>query len=147
MTDPIEAHHESAWEHIDVDGAITVRAWGPSRATAFARAAEGMFALILTAADVAIVELREARAQGATPEALLVNWLDECLYVHEIEGFAVARVEVDTCTDGLVHGVLHGEPVDAVRHHIKATVKRAQRDRVEVRASDRHVEVRVAIAV
>jgi SHS2 domain-containing protein len=124
-----------------------VHAWGATRADAFARAAEGMFALIVPAGDVATLETREVRAQADTPEALLVNWLNECLYVHEIEGFAVARVEVDGCRDGFVHGVLHGEPLDPARHRLGTIVKAATHHRVEVREDERRVDVRVVVDV
>ena len=133
------------WEHFQVASHVGVRGWGASRADAFASAAEGMFALMLAPADVATPETREARAQGDTPEAMLVSWLNECLYVHEIEGFAVARVEVDTCRDGLVHGVLHGEPLDPDRHHVARAVKGAGAHHVEVREGADVTEVRVVV--
>ena len=137
----------SSWQHFDVEADVGVHAWGPSRADAFARAAEGMFALIVSPAEVATLEVRETRAQGDTPQALLVNWLNECLYVHEIEGFAVARVEVDTCRDGLVHGVLHGEPLDATRHRLGTIVKAATHHHVQVRESKGRIDVRVVVDV
>ena len=133
------------WEHLPGTSHVGVRGWGSSRADAFASAAEGMFALMLAPADVATPETREARAQGATPEAMLVSWLNECLYVHEIEGFAVARVEVDTCRDGLVHGVLHGEPLDPDRHRVACVVKGAAAHHVEVREREDVTEVRVVV--
>jgi SHS2 domain-containing protein len=135
------------WEHFDVEADVGVRAWGATRAEAFARAAEGVFALVVSAAAVSATETREARAQGASLEALLVNWLNECLYVHEIEGFAVARVDVDTCRDGLVHGVMHGEPLDPRRHPVGTIVKAATHHQVEVREVPDRVDVRVVVDV
>jgi SHS2 domain-containing protein len=137
----------TAWEHFEVEADVGVHAWGETRAEAFAQAAEGMFALIVPPGDVATLETREVRAQADTPEALLVNWLNECLYVHEIEGFAVARVEVDTCGDGLVHGVLHGEPLDPARHRLGTIVKAATHHQVEVREDEHNVDVRVVVDV
>ena len=135
----------SGWEHVMVASRAGVRAWGATRAEAFARAAEGMFALMLAPGGVAASETREARAQGDSAEALLVSWLNECLYVHEIEGFAVSRVEVDTCRDGLVHGVLHGESLDPSRHRIGLAVRGATTDAVEVREREDGTDVRVVI--
>ena len=137
----------SAWEHFEVEADVGIHAWGPSRADAFARAAEGVFALIVTPDAVAAVETREARAQGASAEALLVNWLNECLYVHEIEGFAVARVDVDVCEEGVVHGVLHGEPLDTDRHPSGTIVKAATHHRVEIQEALNRVDVRVVVDV
>ena len=124
-----------------------VHAWGATRAEAFARAAEGMLALGVTPSAVVPHETREARAQGASPEAVLVNWLNECLYVHEIEGFAVARVEVDTCRDDFVHGVLYGEVLDPGRHPLGTIVKAATHHQVDVRDTPGRVDVRVVVDV
>jgi SHS2 domain-containing protein len=89
---------ERGWEHFEVQADVGVQAWGESRAAAFAQAALGVLALIVEPASVSSRESREVRAQAETPEALLAAWIDECLYVHEIEGFVVRAVELTTCT-------------------------------------------------
>src|SRR4030095_1496016 len=104
------------WEHFETEAEGGGEAWGPTRAEAFAQAALGVFALIVKPEEVAEREHREVRAQADSPERLLASWINECLYVHEIEGFVVRRVEVNTCTTTLVHGLLHGEELDAGRH-------------------------------
>ena len=96
----------AGFERFDVAADVGVRAWGRTRAEAFAQAALGVLALAVAPDAVEARERREVRAQGDSPEALLVHWVNECLYVHEIEGFAVRRVEVLACGDALVHGVL-----------------------------------------
>src|SRR5712691_10319543 len=85
---------KAGWEQFDVDADVGVRAWGPTRAEAFAQAALGVFALIVAPDEVEEREHREVRAQAESPETLLVTWINECLYVHEIEGFVVHRVAV-----------------------------------------------------
>ena len=57
---------------------------------AFAQVALGIFALVADPASVEERDAREVRAHGTAPEKLLVNWLNECLYVMDVEGF-VAR--------------------------------------------------------
>lgn len=69
-----------------VEADVGVRAWGPTRAEAFAQAALGVMALTVLPDEVEARESREVRAQAESPEALLVAWVNECLYVHEIEG-------------------------------------------------------------
>jgi SHS2 domain-containing protein len=137
----------TAHEFFDVEADVGVHAWGPTRAEAFARAAEGLLALGVTPSAVASNETREARAQATSLEALLVNWLNECLYVHEIEGFAVARVEVDTCRDDFIHGVLHGEVLDPGRHPLGTIVKAATHHQVDVREIPGRVDVRVVVDI
>ena len=98
----------AGYEYFDVEADVGVRAWGRDRAEAFAEAARGVLALGVAPADVEERETRDVRAQAANLEDLLVAWINECVYVHEIEGFAVRRVSVQRLDDALVHGVLHG---------------------------------------
>jgi len=138
---------EAGWEHFETEADVGVRAWGSTRAEAFAQAALGVFALIVTPEEVGPRESREVRAQADSPEHLLASWINECLYVHEIEGFVVHRVEVDACTATLVHGTLHGEAIDAGRHRLGTIVKAATLHRLVVAERDGRHEVRVIVDV
>jgi len=71
------------------------------------------------------------RAHGAEPSGLLVNWLNECLYVLDVEGFVARRVEfltasLDAAALGgeplRLHCLLHGEEVDTARHVARESV-------------------------
>jgi protein archease len=116
---------DHGWEHFEVEADVGVRAWGTSRRAAFAQAALGVLALIVDPASVSDRESRAVRAQAETPETLLAAWIDECLYVHEIEGFVARDVEVTECSDTVAHGRLLGEPIDASRHRLGTVVKGA----------------------
>jgi SHS2 domain-containing protein len=135
------------WEHFDVEADVGVRAWGPTRAEAYAQAALGVLALIVAPEQVEAREAREVRAQGEAPETLLVAWVNECLYVHEIEGFVVHRVQVLACSDTLVQGVLHGEPLDPERHRPGTVVKAATLHQTSVSERRGRHEVSVIVDV
>ena len=134
---------DAGWAALEANAGV--RAWGPTRATAFAQAAQGVLALIVKPEEVAEREHREVRAQGQSPEQLLFNWITECLYVHEIEGFVVRRVEVDTCSATVVHGVLHGEELDTGRHRLGTIVKAATTDQLSVTEQDGRHELRIGL--
>jgi tRNA nucleotidyltransferase (CCA-adding enzyme) len=138
---------DAGWEHFEVEADVGVRGWGPTRADAVAQATLGVFALIVAPAEVEAREQREVRAQADGPEALLVAWIDECLYVHDIEGFVVHAVELTVCTDTLAHGRLHGEPLDTGRHHLGTVVKGATYHEVALRRADGGHEARVIVDV
>ena len=138
---------ERGWEHFEVEADVGVRAWGASRGAAFAQAALGVLALIVDPLSVIRRESREVRAQADTLETLLAAWIDECLYVHEIEGFAACDVEVTECSDTVVHGRLIGEPIEPGRHHLGTVVKGATLHGISVTAkNDRH-QVRIIVDV
>lgn len=95
--------------------------------------ADAVSALLALAADPATVEsreVREVRAHGTSPEALLAHWIGECCYVLDVEGFlcrsidlAVFDVEPKTGAEPLrLHAFLHGEPVDPARHRPAAAI-------------------------
>jgi tRNA nucleotidyltransferase (CCA-adding enzyme) len=137
----------AGWEQFDVDADVGVRAWGPTRAEAFAQAALGVFALIVAPDEVDEREHREIRAQADSPETLLVNWVNECLYVHEIEGFVVRRVSVLQVSDTVAHGVLYGEPLDTGRHRPGTVVKAATLHRTTVVEREGRHQVSVIVDV
>ena len=140
-------HAPAGYEYFDVEADVGVRAWGPDRPEAFAQAALGVLALGVTPADVAERETRDVRAQAATVEDLLVAWINECVYVHEIEGFAVRRVTVRRLDGDVVHGVLHGESLDPGRHRLGTVVKGATHHQVSVATTAIGVELRLIVDV
>jgi SHS2 domain-containing protein len=137
----------AGWEHFETEADVGIHAWASTRAEAFAQAALGVFALIVTPDEVVEREHREVRAQADSVESLLVAWINECLYVHEIEGFVVHRVEVDRCEEHIVHGVVHGEEIDLGRHRPGTVVKAATLHQVVVTGSAGRHEVRVIVDV
>ena len=93
---------------------------GATLRQAFTEAALRVFALAVDPAAVRASEVREVRAHGPSLEALLAQWIAECGYVHEIEGFACHAIEfavfdVEPKAGGeamRLHAFLHGEEVD-----------------------------------
>jgi len=137
----------TGYEYFEVEADVGVRAWGADLAEAFGHAALGVLALAVAPAEVQARETRDVRAQAATVEDLLVAWINECVYVHEVEGFAVQRVTVSRVTGDVVHGVLHGEDLDAGRHRLGTVIKGATHHRVSVTTAPTGCEVRVIVDV
>ena len=78
------------YDRLDAESEVGIQAWGPTVAESFRQTVLGVFALIAEPDAVEEREIREVRAHGASLEALLSSWINECLYVHDVEGF-VAR--------------------------------------------------------
>lgn len=104
---------------------------GRSLREAFSGIALALFAAAVDPASLAETEVREVRAHGTSLPALLHRWLEECLYVHEVEGFAcraIAFVVFDEAprTGGeplRLHALLRGETVDAGRHRVLGVIR------------------------
>ena len=127
---------------------------GPTLPVAFEQVALGVFALLADPASVEERDAREVRAHGSASETLLVNWLNECLYVLEVEGFVPRRVEftifaLDASAPGgeplRLHCRLHGEDLDPARHIPREMVRGIRADGAAVLAAGAGYEARVII--
>jgi SHS2 domain-containing protein len=143
------------YEYFEMEADVGVIGRGSTAAEAFIQTARGVFALIVDPATVQAREPREVRAHGESLEALLVAWINECLYVHEVEGFVAGdvRLEVFETTPLAggeplrLHSFLLGEEVDAARHRLGTVVKAATFHRVSVQATERGFEARLVLDV
>ena len=136
------------WDYFEVAADVGVRAWGPDAARAFGQALLGVFNLVVPVEAVLPREEREVSTRGEGVEALLVNWVNEGLYLHDIEGFVVARVADVTLEEGrLVHGRLLGEPFDASRHPRGTVIKGATFHGLAVTETPDRVEIRLVLDV
>jgi len=127
---------------------------GETLPEAFAQVALGIFALVADPASVVERDAREVRAHGNAPEALLVNWLNECLYVLDVEGFVARRVEfggfaLDAAAPGgeplRLYCRLHGEDRDSSRHVPRESVNAILAEGALVVSAQNGSEVRVFI--
>lgn len=108
------------------------------------------------AVDPASIEERDTRvvrAHGVDVGDLLVNWLGECLYVLDVEGFAAKRIEILAATWSpggpggeplRLHCLLHGEELDPQRHN-PAELSGVDQPTASVKVSDEIAEIRVQI--
>ena len=143
----------AAFEHFEADTDIGVIGRGPTLSAAFAQTALGVFALLVNLAAIQEHEVREVRAHGASLESLLVNWLNECLYVHDVEGVVARRVEFATFDLSPGHGgephrlhsFLYGEEVDPSRHHAGLALKAARLNGAAVKETAEGFETRVIL--
>jgi len=119
---------------------------------AFAQAALGVFALAVDPASIEERESRVIRAHGVDPSRLLVNWLNECLYVLDVEGFLARRIEfISSVLDNSASGgepmrlqcLLHGEEADPVRHVARESLSGVSADGAGVIGDSEGFEARV----
>ena len=120
---------------------------------AFARIALSLFAAAVDPASVDEAEVREVRAHGAGVPALLRRWLEECLYVHEVEGFACRSLEFavfETAPSAggealRLHAILRGEEIDPTRHRVLAAIRNVSRDGLSVESGSTGFSVKASL--
>ncbi len=77
---------EKEFEFIDHTADIGVIAYGADIKQVFANAARGLFSIITELDTVADKESRNIEITAPDLEALLVNWLNELIYLFEAKG-------------------------------------------------------------
>jgi SHS2 domain-containing protein len=63
----------------------------------------------------------------------MVDWLNELLYLHDVENLLFKEFEVESVGENGLKAVAKGEPFQEEAHVIKTEVKAATYHRIEVR--------------
>ncbi|MDY6892790.1 MAG: archease [Chloroflexota bacterium] len=113
------------FEIVDHTADVGIAANGSSLEEAFANAAYGMFSLIAELEGVTETLCREISLQAPDQESLLVDWLNELLYLFDVDHVIFSRFEVRELDQNHLRAEAYGEQIDTSRHRLKTEVKAA----------------------
>ena len=101
---------------------IGLRMWAPDGATLFAGAARAMFGLIYeTLAAPPTEEGHQVSLVASDPETLLIDWLNELLFLFEVDGLAYTEALMDRWEPTQMAATVRGQrPTEPPIVHIKA---------------------------
>ncbi len=118
---------EKHFDYIEHTADTGIISYGANLADVFAHAAEGMFTLVCDLDSVRRSSAKKVRAcsHDKNYETLLVEWLNELLYLHEVEHMLFARFEITNLAPDEVVATCYGEHIDLDRHSIKTEIKAA----------------------
>jgi SHS2 domain-containing protein len=121
---------------------VGIEARGATLEEAFANAARGMFSIIVDGSDISAREKREILLEAAMDEEqLLVDWLSELLYVHDVEGLVFDSFDI-TIDDGL-QAVARGEPYSREKHGYGSEIKAVTYHLLAIKRTKKGVEINV----
>jgi SHS2 domain-containing protein len=110
----------SSFDHT-ADKGIIVRA--DSLPALFAGAAVGMFSSMYDLDGVQPDRHREVAVQGTDPEALLVAWLQELIFLFEVQDEVYVAAELHEVSGTKARGTVHGRAIGPEVTQIGAAVK------------------------
>lgn len=144
------AASDPPWEYIDHTADLGVRARGATLGEAFANAAEGLFSYIIESDDVQPRGEVTVEVSGDDADDVLLRWLEELLYVQQVDLVAYAgfEAEVIPSDDGgawRLEGTATGEEYDRDRHGHFHEVKAITYHGIKVQQDPPEVEVIVDI--
>jgi SHS2 domain-containing protein len=102
---------------------IGLEATAPSRGGLFVAAAEGFKALVYGDSPATVVSRHPVRLAAGDGAELLVAWLNEILFLCEVERLVPASFEIVEFTAQTLNAVVGGEPFDPARHVVERTAK------------------------
>ncbi|MGC9522180.1 MAG: archease [Anaerolineae bacterium] len=108
------------WEEVEHTADVAVRVWGDDLRDLFATAAGAMFSLAAVAGEGEPV-VQSVDLSTLDLETLLVDWLNELLYLHERERAVFTSFEFNALSETRLKATVVGRPVRAYQAHIKAT--------------------------
>ena len=104
----------------------------------FRTAAEGLFDVIVANRQAVVgQESVQVDLRADDPVALLVDWLNELVFLSETTHRLFSQFDVHVEPDGTsLQAEIHGEPIDASRHILDHEVKAVTHHRVSIDAEN-----------
>lgn len=130
------SHQMKRFDIIEHTADIGIIAYGADLKEAFASAAYAMFTLMADLDSVKESICRRIEVEAEDIDGLLVSWLNELLYVFDVERTVFARFEVQSLSETVLKAEAYGETVDASRHSLRSGVKAATYHMLKIERND-----------
>ena len=116
-------------------------AYGENLPEAFGNAAYGLFSIITDLRKVRQSETRTIEVSGADWDSLLFDWLNQLIYVFDVEHLLFKSCEVTELTETHLTAICRGERYDPSRHQLKIGVKSATYHMLKVDREENRAQV------
>jgi len=113
------------FEIIDHTADVAIAAYGADMKAAFANAALGMFSIMTDIKKVNETVVRDVEVTADEIKVLLVSWLNELLFICEVEKILFKRFDILELDEDKIIARCYGEKIDPKRHSIKTEIKAA----------------------
>jgi len=133
----------NGFEIINHTADIAIAAYGADMKKAFANAALGMFSIIADVDKVNEEIKRDVEVTADGLKDLIVSWLNELLFICEIEKILFKRFDISELTETKFIARCYGEKIDPKRHNIKTEIKAATYHMTQIEEKPDGVRVQV----
>jgi len=127
---------EKDFEIVGHTADVGIKAYGADISQAFTNAARALFSLITELDDVEEILHRDIELTAPDEESLLVDWLNELIYLFDTENIVFKRFDVTKLNDTQLKARSYGEKVDSSKHRLKIGVKAATYHMLKVAKGD-----------
>ncbi|HXX34378.1 MAG TPA: archease [Thermodesulfobacteriota bacterium] len=131
------------FEILDHTADIGVIVYGENLGALFENAGEAFFHLITDLRKVKRRIEKRIDIRGESLDRLMVDWLNELLYLHDVEGLLFKGFRVESVGKNGLKATAKGEPFQEGVHVIKTEVKAVTYHQIEVRQEKRRWRAQV----
>ena len=121
------------FEILDHTADIGIMVYGEDLKSLFENAGKAFFHLITDLRKVRLRTERKIEIGGESLERLMVDWLNELLYLHDVENLLFKRFRVESAGEAGLKAKVNGEIFQEGVHVIKTEVKAVTYHQLEVR--------------
>lgn len=114
-----------AFKIIDHTADVGIIAYGTDMRQLFSNAALALFSLIIDIESIEEKLQRDLKINSEDRDNLLVEWLNELIYLFDAEHILFNRFEIESLSHNQLKASCYGERFDPLRHKIKTGVKAA----------------------
>jgi len=134
---------EKPFEIIDHTADIGIIAYGTDIKQIFANAALGLFSLMAKLDDIKEDAQRDLVLSAEDEEVLLVEWLNELIYIFDVEHIVFKRFEIDKLSGNQIKARCFGQKIKPGQHKLKREIKAATYHMLRISKSNSNYEVQV----
>ena len=116
---------EKTFEVIDHTADIGIVAYGADIKQVFTNAAIGLCNLIIDTDSISETTQRDLELSSQDTESLLVEWLNELIYVFDVERLAFKSFAIDQLSNNHIKARCFGEKINPQQHVLKREIKAA----------------------
>ncbi len=133
------------FEVLDHTADIGLIVRGETLKALFENAGKGFFHLVTDLRKVKRRVERRVDLKGESLDRLMVDWLSELLYLHDVESLLFREFKVESVGEDGLGAVAKGEPFQEGIHVIKTEVKAVTYHQIEVRQEKGRWRARVIL--
>lgn len=130
------AMEKAFYEIVDHTADVGIRVQGRDLAEVFEKAALAFYDLMVGLDAVERRQRREVSVEAEALDEVLVQWLDELLYLFDVEGFLGKALRVALSPSWGLTATVYGETFDPDRHRVKLLYKAVTYHKASVAFAD-----------
>ena len=134
---------DKPFEVIDHTADIGIVAYGATIKQVFANAALGLFDLMADLDDFKEGLQRELELSAEDVEVLLIEWLNELIYIFDVEHIIFKKFEIEKLTSTQIKARCFGERMKPGHHKLKREIKAATYHMLQISKEDSTYKVQV----